>query len=616
MIKRLPIRQFSGGIGTTGEKKDVANSAHFTKNLNPFEDPSYITLARLATKVSGTTVDELILWAEDGSPFDTNRYFLGDGGSIFSEDSGGTWADEHDSGGTGQGLKLFDDYLYYALETELGRYGKLTGTPAFDDAFLSNGTFDADGGSSASGGGTGAADYVPPVAIAETAAARQTFIPTQDPLKAVIINVDVVGSGNWTLTVHDEWNNSIGTSTIANGSMVVGDNTFTLASVGRIVIGNTYHFHVTSTVADGGVDTDAATDLEGAIFSTLFGILVTASYHPMVTVAEKLIIGNGRYLAVWDQSTYNPNQIVLDAGYEVRAIAKFEEFIVAAAIKGGSVSAGEEARLYFWDTIISTGSNYNYYTDVSVGMPNAIHNGRGQLFGVYGNEGSCYIGGGGSDPFNDVVDSIPLLARGKRVEVFPGAITEHEGRTLIGVSGSTDDASLYQGVYEYGRQQSFLPDGFNFPFTISTGTCQGTALKIGMVRSMGTDLYIGWKDGATEGVDKIALGDTANCSGSYETLIFDGGDPDRQILPMNVIVEFEALTAGQSITPKYKLDRAATFTLGTAASTVGDTRVEWPMYTRCKEIEFGFNVASTSNTFPKIIGLILVYDNLKEEKQE
>ena len=84
------------GLATTGEKKDVANSARFMRNLNPFEDPSYLTLARETTKVSGTTVDELILWADDGSPHDTNRYFYGDSGSIFSESNAGVWADERE----------------------------------------------------------------------------------------------------------------------------------------------------------------------------------------------------------------------------------------------------------------------------------------------------------------------------------------------------------------------------------------------------------------------------------------------------------------------------------------------------------------------------------------
>ena len=72
------------------------------------------------------------------------------------------------------------------------------------------------------------------------------------------------------------------------------------------------------------------------------------------------------------------------------------------------------------------------------------------------------------------------------------------------------------------------------------------------------------------------------------------------------------MSAGQTVTPKYKLDRAAAFTDGTAA-TSGDTRVELPIYTRCREIEFGFDLASTSATFIKVTGVILEYDTLESE---
>jgi len=485
-IKKLTIKNFSGGIGTVGEKIDVANSAKFTKNLNPFEDPSYVTLARGATKVSGSTVTALPTWMEDGSPFDTNRYFTGEGGKIYRETSAGVWSSLRTvSGSAGEGLKVFDDYLYYALDAELGRYGKLTGTPAFDDAFLSDGTTDKD----QSGGGTGSTDYVPPTSISEGTTARQTFTPTRDPLKAIIINVDVVGTGDWTVTVHDSNNVEIGALTIVNGSVSVGDQTFTFATPLRLVIGNAYHFHVTSTVADGGVDTNVNTDLEGASFSTLFGILITATFHPMVEHLNLLVAGNVNYLATWDQATYNPNKITFAKGFECRTLAKFQEFVVAGCFKGANIGESEEGRLYFWDGISTT---FNFYTDVTIGAPNALHNARGELFGVYGNNGAMYKG---NDPFEDIVDKIPKLARGKKVEVYPGAITEFEGRTLIGVGGSTDDGTgLEQGVYEHGRQQSILPNAFNFPFTISTGTTSATTLKIGMVKAVGTDLYIGWQD--------------------------------------------------------------------------------------------------------------------------
>jgi hypothetical protein len=608
--KTLTIKNWSGSIGTAGEKQDVANSFRYLRNLNPFEDTSYITLSKAPSKVSGSTpghtstVDGLVYWIQDGSPWSTSRYFYDDGGQIYQETSGGTWTTLRTvSGGAGEGFKVFDDYLYYALGAELGRYGKLSGTPTFSDSFLSDGTTDLDQSST----GTGQADYVPPTSIAETAAARNTVTPTHDPMKDIVINVDVVGSGDWTVTIHDSGNVSIGSKTIANASMATGDVKFTFATPLRVIIGNAYHYHVTSTVADGGVDTGVATDLEGSYFLEHYGILIDSDWHPMVEFLNFLVIGNDRYLAKWDQATYEPNYITFAPGFICRTIAKFNEFIVAGCYRGGSVRESEEARLYFWDGIEST---FNYFVDCKVGAANALLNHENSLIGVYGNDGSMYVG---TEPFTDIVDKMTTLARGKYLEVYPGAVTTFGGSALIGVAGATDDATLNQGVYEYGHQQTQLPLSFNYPYLISTGTYVGTSTKIGCVQGIGTDLYYSWRDDTSYGVDKIALGANSAASGTLETLIFDSGDPERQLLPHNIKMTFEGLAAGQSVTPKYKLDRAASWTDGTAITTADTTELTEPIYTRCQEIEFGFTLASSGGTFPKVTALNLDYDTLEKE---
>ena len=606
--KKLIIREFSGGIGTSSEKKDVSNSASFIQNLNPFEDPTYLTMSRVPTKISGSTVVALPTWAEDGSPHDTNRYFVDEGGNIYEEDSGGTVTNLRTvTGCAGEGLKVFDDFLYYALASELGRYGKLSGTPAFNDAFLSDGLNDVD----QSGGGTGDV-YATTTAIDEGATHRQTFTPDNDPLKTVIINVSDTGDDpTWTVTVHDYYNNVIGSKTIAWADMSTGDMSFTFSTPLRLVIGNEYHFHVTTSTTTGApaVVSETNADLEDAEFSTLFGVLIDATFHPMVSIEDVLVIGNERYLATWDQATYEPNQIALEPGYEVRAMAKFEEFVVAAAFKGGSMTEAEECRLYFWDGIIAGEIvSYNYFTDVPVGVANTIYNFKGELIGVYGHTGKVYKG---SDPFLGVVNEVPKLARGTKVEIYPGAISDYDGRVLIGISASTDDTDLEQGVYEYGHQSDLLPESFNYPYLISTGTT--TEIKIGLVKRIGTDIYIGWNDGAAYGLDKISVGDSASASGTWESLIFDGGNPEQQFLPIKLIIQFEALTANQSVTPKYKLDRAAAWTSGDTEDTVGATYVELPIFTRCTEMQWGIDLVSTSNTFLKITGIILEYEPLTSE---
>ena len=157
----------------------------------------------------------------------------------------------------------------------------------------------------------------------------------------------------------------------------------------------------------------------------------------------------------------------------------------------------------------------------------------------------------------------------------------------------------------------------NYPYIISTGTTQGTTLKIGSVKAFGTDLYIGWRDDTSYGVDKVEDDDAATAeTGSWESRIFDNGDPESYMQAIKVEVKFEALVSGQSVTPKYKLDRVASFTNGTAASTVGDTEVEVYINTICKEAEWGFNLASSAGTFPKITSVNFVYDDLDSDDED
>ncbi len=610
MENKVIVSDFSGGLASTSQKKDIANAARFTKAVNPWEDPAYLTLSRTATKKSSTTVATLPHWMVDGSPNNTDRYVYDSGGKIYTVNSSDAFTLSRTvSGGGGEGLGIYANRLLYAQATELGSYYPLDNSPSFVDSFAS---WWIASQLTTTGGGTGATDYSTTTSINEGATHRQTFTATYDPIKNIIIDVDVVGSGDWTVTLHNTNNDSLGTSTIVNGSMSTGDVTFTLSSVGRPKPGEEHHFHVTTTVADGGVDTDVATDLEGAEFTVTYGTLLSATFHPIVTHLNIVAIGNGNYVATYDDATYNPNKIQLPKGFEIRAMAKTDEFLVMEAFKGSSIRKAEAAKRFYWDGVSST---FNYSTDITIGAGNALGTTQNQLVGVYGHRGAIYKG----DALEQATAEVPKLVRGKYVEVFPGAIDEYEGRTLIGYAGATDDTSgLEMGVYEHGSKDSRLPKVLNMSYVVSTGTTQDSNLKVSMVKVFGQDIYIGWQDGAsTYGVDKIALGDGALATGAeWNSLIFDAGDPEKFMQAIKVEVAFEALTSGQSITPKYKLDRTSSFTTGTAASTVGDTEVSVYINTLCKEAEFGMNIASSSNTFPKIVSIKYIYDDLSQEGED
>ena len=115
MEKKVLLRDFSSGTALVGERKDKPFTARFIKNLNPYESVDYLTLSKAPTKVSGSTVTDLILWGVSGEPYTDNKYFLSEGGKLYRETSGGTWSSLRTvSGCSGEGLAIFDDYAYYA----------------------------------------------------------------------------------------------------------------------------------------------------------------------------------------------------------------------------------------------------------------------------------------------------------------------------------------------------------------------------------------------------------------------------------------------------------------------------------------------------------------------
>ncbi len=612
-IRQLIITDFQAGIGTLGQKRDKPGSARFLKNLDPYEDQDYVTLSRKTTKKSSTTITNLPLWMEDGSPFSTDRYVHDLGGKIYSVDSSDVVSSIRTvSGSTGEGLKVFDDYLYYMLPTNIGRYGRLSGTPAFNDD-LASWWSAAIGDIQSEGGGTGNT-YSTTTGINEGATHLQTFIATHDPLKSITIDINDTGDDpNWTVTLHDAQNNTIGSKQILFASVTTGDNVFTFATPLRLTIGNEYHFHVTTSTTTGApkVTTATASDLEEAEFTARYGILIDADYHMGVVIEDLLVIGNERYLATFDQAIYDPNTIAFDPGFQVRNILKNEEYVIAECIKGSTVLDTEEARRYYWDGIQPS---YNFFETIPVGAPNASTFTKGSDFvGVYGHRGSLYDG----KSSRELVHEVPKLAKGKNIEVYPGAIANHENRVLIGYAGSTDDTTGVElGVYEYGGQTSDTPMGLNLPFVISTGNTQATNEKIGLVKVIGKDIYIGWRDDTSYGLDKVTLGDDAATSGIYESLIHDDNNAKKQKLAVQLKATFLPLTTGQSVTLASQIDRAGSFTAGSAVNTVGETEAELSIYSRYKEIELKYTLASSAGTFPKLTALIFSFDPLSDEEVE
>lgn len=131
--KILNQQQFNGGISVS-DKIGVSGSYAFSQNIDIHQDPTRFSLQTATVKASGTTVTDSIKWIVSGAPYSTNKYFYGDSGKIYQETSAGVWSTLRTvSSSHGQGMCVYQDYLYYVQDSQIGRYGPLSGSPAFTD---------------------------------------------------------------------------------------------------------------------------------------------------------------------------------------------------------------------------------------------------------------------------------------------------------------------------------------------------------------------------------------------------------------------------------------------------------------------------------------------------
>lgn len=610
------IDTFAGGMSDS-ERTGIKDSANLLQALNIHEDPSYLTLNLAPSKISLSTVTNLPLWFANGRPWDTNIYSYDAGGNIYKIDSSNNVTLDRAvsvQSAAGQGLFVWNNYLYYTTATSLGRKGRLNSSPSYTgaytgDDFLSDGTINLDQSQNLTG-----QTYTLPNAISETATNKLIFAPSsgllKDPIKEIDVKLASTGTGNWTLTVHDSFNTLVGSATVNNGSLVGAGSMqpFIFSTPLRITPNGTYHFHLTSTTGDGTVTTGTASDFSTVNYKEYFGILIgSPAYHAMDSIAALLVILNDNYIATWDGFTYLPNNVTLDQGYSGWSIHRENQFVVIEAVPTQTDNLVNRGKIYYWDGIQAS---FNYSYDLVDGMPQSSASFKNRTFHILNTSGELYMG---VEPYQKVQTLNPLLARGKSVPLVPGGMTQWGSRLFMALANGTDDANFPQGVYSFGNSSDKYPEVFQYDFLISSGDNKATTIKMGGILGAGNSLYYGWKDGASYGIDVVKKGTTAAASGTWQSFIQDGGNPQKTNLWLDFVITFAGLNTGESVQAKYQLDRSGSFTNGTLVNTVNATRCETAINARAKEIQYSFVVASTNGTFPKITGVYWSWDDLAEE---
>ncbi len=264
---------FNGGMAE-GSKIGYPNSFQNGVGIDYKTDADRATsLFRLKLDYSPT--DQI----KDIREYKGKKFFYGDTGKIYQKDLSNSYSViKTVSNSTGQGFEVFNDSLWYANSTTIGKAINLaSASPTFTDSYLNSYSVEYD----QTFNGTLASTYTTPITIIENTTNLRSFIPTKSNITGITCIISTKGTGDITVTVHDVSNNLLYSKLFTNASLPTGG--IIRLAFGTLIplnIGSTYHFHITSSVADATIQCTTANDL-----STLFG--AELSYYNNLDVDQK-----------------------------------------------------------------------------------------------------------------------------------------------------------------------------------------------------------------------------------------------------------------------------------------------------------------------------------------
>lgn len=512
MSKRIINVQFHEGGISTDPKRGIANSCSYSYGLDFRKQPSKLSVLPRTGKISGSVVTDLVM--DMCQVPNGDRYMIGNTGRFYKVDTSNVVTLIYSFGITSSGVlyRADTDTIYITHLYGVSTYGLMSSTPV-----IAANKIDYNYTTSAVRTG-GTQTYTTPVSISEATTALYTFQPDISPMYNVIVKVVSKGTGDWTVTVHDPSNNVIATSTKVNADINNGTmNYFTFNAINLLVKPNArnYHFHVTSTVANGTVQTATSGDLSTADFDYHARSLEspTNNLHPITQFMHLTCIGNRRYLTTHEPLRDTPSnlewlrhRLTFPPGYETSSLATTDEFIAIACGKRSSTGTRnfQDGKIFAWDGMSTT---YNFFVDVPMGEPQSMFTFNNLVYFVA--DGSLYVWPGGKRIYKvRTLADTDSTYTGVADQTYnnPNMATVRHGMMLLGFPSYTTNTNVEHSVYSWGALDKNYPDSFGNNYHISTGTKYNTSgnLKIGMVKNFGDTLYISWQNGATTfGVDAV-----------------------------------------------------------------------------------------------------------------
>lgn len=557
LTRPIPIEKLNQGGISDSIYAGVRNSAAAIVGWNLHSEPGLLKVRQAMAKDSAAVIDEFCKVAVETSNGDI-YFFSSESGKIWKEGSPytlvHTTTPEVGSAAC-LGAYEYAGYLYWCTE-DRGHRIPVNATALADWSTYAEEDvlpLDLDQAALGSTGDT----YALTTGVNEGATHRQTFVPYADLVSAIGVNVDTVGTGDWTVTLHDSSNNSIATKTITNASMSTGFVIFEFSSVADVARGSSYHVHITSTVADGSVVSSTNNDLEDGnikIYRTS-----DSEFHPMLEHFGVLYIGDRNFIHQVRRSStgvhsFTTEALDLETPLRVKCLGKAPLDLLIGTITSSTIT---RTQLIRWNTFSESFSATDEIPEVGI---NAFIPADNYIIVHAGLGGSLYIYDGQQlQPYKKIQGTYTPTAK---ATIHPNAVGMLDGVSLFGLSDDTGDPAN-EGVYalgHYSRDYPFVYD-LSFPISEFDGTSGSlkNGIEIGAIIVSGYDVYVSWKSDTESGaVDKLDY--TTKLDGAYiESMVLI---PERGVIQnyAKFVLGYQNRPSGTSFTLKYQKNHAGSYT--------------------------------------------------------
>lgn len=677
---KIHNQYFEGGV-SIDPKIAIANSFYQSQNLDFRSVPSQISVLPGARTVATNLQDTITAIVQDKNGV---RYGVGDAGGVYRISTTNVVskvAQLDSNGAAGMFYSQITDQIYIPSQTSISLYGQVTsgnpGNPTFrsaqfsKSASTSNGTvllwnpvstqFNGAARNNSQTAVNSLGTYVGVTSTSQvTTNATQTytvpttltesaycyFAPDIEPFYSIAVYVTAKGTGNWTLKLHDALNNELASVTIANASLTSGAyNEFVFGKQIRALVnasqtGNSglYHFHLTSTVADGtagSINANDATSIDFILFA--YALVQTSNgWHPTAFFTPKgvntLCIGNGTYLATYNfgndsqptNTQFNRHKLTFTMGHEVCGLTTNNQYLVIATEKR-STNANrnfQEGCLWFWD---GSTTEANFKIDIPMGAPYGVYTFNGVTYFCVA--GSLYAWSGGQTILKVrklAYQTTDYLNAVDSTIVNPNMLTSRYSLLMIGYPSTTTNVNINYGVWSWGSVELSFPNSYGYSYSLASNiqnnnTSGITNLKLGCVQNFVDNLYMSWSytdaGGITRyGLDLVDNFSTPATSFNWQSLIYDGTVIYKTKIGTRYKIKFNSFPAGYTLRPYYILDRG-TPVYATESPKVGDTDILMEVTPgRFKEIQWGFTGTSSGATTPLVIaGVTMEIEPIADE---